>query len=731
MRASIFILTVAVLTSASPALPQASPQSTPRPRVGLVLAGGSANGLVHVGVIRWLDEHHIPVDYIAGTSMGALMGALYATGRSPEEITAFVDAIDWPATLRVNTPFQSLSFRRKEDRRQFPTAIEVGLKGGFKLPMGLSPGHGVGLVISRATSPYEQMKSFDLLPIPFRSVATDLVRGQEVIFSSGSLFDALRATMSIPGVFAPLRLGSQVLVDGGVVNNLPVDVVRGMGADVVIAVGLDTSETDGGYDNLLSAVRRSLGIMVSANEKRNMKNLGKADLILLPDLAGFSGSSYSQSTELADRGYEEADRKRRFLQTLAVSEPEWAALQAVRASRRRPEWIQPEFLEVRGMVGIRDERLPDSLSGKLGVPLTQPDLEDQLTQISGLGRYKSADYGFLQRDGRQGIQVRVHPKHYGPPFLNTGVFVSGSNSEGLKLGIAGRLTIMDLLIPNSEWRTDFSLGTDNRAATEYYARLRQSRFFMAPGWFLTQRSQDFYNHGSTSLYSYKVRETGGTFDLGYSAGRFGEVRVGYKVSRLHTYVTSGTSGAQPLSGQARAARVRFAYDRMDHIVPTRGLSFTFDGQWVDRWPGARKQFPILETRIAYARQLSESYSIVESASGGTTVSNGQGWPPFTLGGPNRLAALAHYQLIGNHYYYNGFYVMHSLAKERVSFLKGFRAVVGYETGNAFNAGDPLRPFNDGVAGLIRETPIGVVFLGGSVGERGERKIFISIGRFFY
>ncbi len=731
MRATFFILPVALLMLAGPAYPQQDTKTAPRPRVGLVLAGGSANGLVHVGVIRWLDEHHIPIDYIAGTSMGALMGALYATGRSPQEMTAFVDAIDWPATLRVNTPFQSLSFRRKEDRRQFPTAIEVGLKGGFKLPMGLSPGHGVGLVISRATAPYEQLKSFDQLPIPFRCVATDLVRGQEVVFSNGSLFHALRATMSIPGVFAPLRLGNQVLVDGGVVNNLPVDVVRAMGADVVIAVGLDTSETDGGYDNLLAAVRRSLGIMVSANEKRNMKNLGKADLILLPDLSGFTGSSYSDSTGLADRGYEEADRKARFLQTLAVGESEWTALKASRAGRRRPEWIQPQFLEVQGMVGIRNERLPASLSGELDVPLTQPKLEDQLTEITGLGRYKSAEYGFLRREGREGIQVRVHPKNYGPPFLNTGVFVSGSNSEGLKLGIAGRLTIMDLLIPDSEWRTDFSLGTENRIATEYYVRLNQTRLFLAPGGFLSQRSQEFYNHGSTSLYSYKVRETGGTLDLGYSPGRFSEIRLGYKVSSLHTYVTTGISGDQPLSGQVRAAHARIAYDHVDHIIPTRGVYFTVDGQWVDRWPGARKQFPILESRIAYARQFGDSYSIVESASGGTTVSNMRGFPPFTLGGPTRLAALAHYQLIGNHYYYNGFYVMRSLAGQKLPLLRSFRAMLGYETGNAFSAGDPLRPFNDGVVGLIRETPVGVVFLGGSVGERGERKIFISIGRFFF
>ncbi len=253
-----------------------------------MLAGGAAIGLAHIGVIRWLEEHHIPVDYVAGTSMGGLVGSLYATGRDARQIEEFFDVIDWPEVLRINTPFQDLSFRRKEDRRQFPTSLEFGLRGGFKLPVGLSPGHAVGLMISRAAAPYAELKSFDELPIPFRCVATDLVKSQEVVFSSGPLFDALRATMSVPGVFAPLVLGDQVLVDGSLLNNFPIDVARSMGADVIIAVGLDAPASAGDFNNLLAIVRRSLGVMVVANENRNVKTLRQTDLLLVPDLAGFS-----------------------------------------------------------------------------------------------------------------------------------------------------------------------------------------------------------------------------------------------------------------------------------------------------------------------------------------------------------------------------------------------------------------------------------------------------------
>lgn len=730
MRSAISVILLIVFAAAGSAYPAPDRKTAKRPKVGLVLAGGAALGLAHVGVIRWLEEHRIPVDYVAGTSMGGLVASMYATGQNARQMAGFVDAIDWPEILRINTPFQDLSFRRKEDRRQFPTALEFGLRGGLKLPMGLSPGHGVGLVISRIAAPYAEVKSFDELPIPFRCVATDLVAGREVVFSSGSLFDALRATMSIPGVFAPLRLGEQVLVDGGLLNNIPIDVVKRMGAEVIIAVGLEPPASDG-YDNLLAIARRSLTVMVSANENRNIKSLGQADLILLPDLTGFSAGSYDHHREIADRGYREARRKARFLETLAVDDAEWTALVADRGSRRRPEWIQPKFVEVRGIAPVKNRPPAHQLSGELAAPPNRLKFEDALTEITGLGRYESADYGFVNRNGQEGIQVRVHEKPYGPPFLNTGIFISGSNSEGLKLGIAGRLTFMGALAGNSEWRTDFSLGTDNRVATEYYFRLKRTRFFAAPSWFLYQRSQDFYDHGNTSMFSYKVRETGATLDLGYAAGRSSEFRLGYKVSRLHTYVTSGTPDLRPLSGMVGATRVRFTHDGMDHIVPNSGLYFSFDGEWVNRWPGARKQFPILESRIAYARKLGESHSLLHTMSGGTTISTGFGFPPFTLGGPTRLAALARNQIIGNHYYYNGLYLMRSLSKDKLPFLSGFRAMLGYEIGNAFTSGDPPRPFNDGVAGLIRQTPVGVVFFGGSFGERGEKKIFITVGRFFY
>ncbi|MGB7333097.1 MAG: patatin-like phospholipase family protein, partial [Terriglobales bacterium] len=229
-------------SSAAPSSPEsAAPRK--RLKIGVALEGGGALGLAHIGVLKWLEDHHIPVDYVAGTSMGGLVGGLYATGKSPAELKGIVENQDWTTIIAGQTDYRDLSYRRKEDQQAFPNRVEFGLKNGFSLPSGLNSGQGVSLLIDRETLPYTHNGSFDNLPIPFRCVATDLVTGRAVVFDHGSIAQAMRSTMSIPGLFAPVRIGKDVYVDGGLLDNLPTDVVRKMGADVVIAIHLEIAPT--------------------------------------------------------------------------------------------------------------------------------------------------------------------------------------------------------------------------------------------------------------------------------------------------------------------------------------------------------------------------------------------------------------------------------------------------------------------------------------------------------
>ncbi|MGH9595498.1 MAG: patatin-like phospholipase family protein, partial [Edaphobacter sp.] len=234
------LLTVLAILPVHAKAQQPAVKPASRPKVALVFEGGGALGFAHIGVIEWIEAHHIPVDYVAGTSMGGLVGGLYASGMSPREVSNFVAGINWPAVLSGQVPFPALSYRRKQDKLAFPNRLELGLKHGLSLPNGFNSGSAVGLVLDQTMLPYYDLKSFDDLPIPFRCVATDLTTGKAHVFKDGSLAQAMRSTMSIPGVFAPVEHGTQVFSDGAAVDNLPVDVARAMGADIVIAVYLDT-----------------------------------------------------------------------------------------------------------------------------------------------------------------------------------------------------------------------------------------------------------------------------------------------------------------------------------------------------------------------------------------------------------------------------------------------------------------------------------------------------------
>jgi NTE family protein len=267
-----------------------------RPRVGLVLEGGGALGFAHIAVLEWLEEHHVPIDYIAGTSMGGLVGGMYATGKSPAEIHAIVNSIDWDSTIEGQIKFQDLSYRRKEDRLSYPTRFEFGLRDGLSLPSGLNAGQAVGLVFDRAVLPYYSLKSFDNLPIPFRCVATDLMTGQAKVFDRGSLSAAMRATMAIPGLFSPVNIDGHIYSDGAAVDNLPVDIAKEMGADIVIAVHLDVgAQNPKSLESLLGVAARNVAIMVAANELRSMK---MADILLNVDMKDFTTLDFKRREEI-------------------------------------------------------------------------------------------------------------------------------------------------------------------------------------------------------------------------------------------------------------------------------------------------------------------------------------------------------------------------------------------------------------------------------------------------
>jgi NTE family protein len=699
-----------------------------RPRIGLALAGGSAKGLAHVGVLKWLQEHRIPVDVVAGTSMGGLVGGLYASGYDAPEMVAFIRSINWPEALLPDPPYPDLNFRRKQDRQDFPNQLIMGFKGGLRLPSSLSSGQGVGLLLSRFTSPYPNLKSFDELPTPFRCVAVDLKDGKQVIFQSGALFDALRSTMSIPGVFTPWHVGDHVLVDGGVLNNLPVDVLKTMEPEFIIAVDLQSLAIEKkAPSSLLGVAARTLDIIIARNETRN---LALANVILAPDVSSFKSSDFQRAEELEKVGYDTAALKAKELEPLAVSEKAWAAYLRTRQERRQRPPANPQFLEASRDAKPERAEVQKELSALLGKGFTTQRLDVRLTEITGWGRYASADYRAAQRSGAEGYSVLLHEKDYGPPFLNVIILLNGSQADGLQFGVGGRLTYLDFKGPFSEWRTDFGIGTLNQISTEYYWRIKGTRYFLAPRLFYEDSVFNVYKQGMKYL-SIDYQQPGLGADVGYAAGRSDELRLGYQLGRLNLSQNTGPLVFPNTTGNQSLVSAKWEHEGTNHAaVPTKGLRVATQGSYVFASPLAKTGYPQLEGLFTWAHPLKPRYTFLTTVSGGVAGNNQIPVPPFSLGGTFRLSALGRNQLYGSRYYYGNLTLLRSLTSpDAVSFV---RLYLGgrYEIGNAFMQHQSANPYQDGTVGVVGDSFIGVFFFGVSYGEGGQFKVLFRMGRLF-
>ena len=452
------LITALMLRGASP---EAQPENRKRPKLGVALAGGAALGLAHLGVLQWMEEHRIPIDYIAGTSMGGLVGGLYATGYTTTEMAEFLGRVDWGLALSPAAPYRDQSFRRKEDSVEFPTAFEIGLKNRkVGMPSGLSAGEGVGLVIDRFAAPYANMRSFDDLPTPFRCVASNLNTGKGVVFEKGSLFDALRATMSLPALFSPFHMDGVLLVDGALTNNLPVNVVKAMGSDYTVAVALDIPPNPDDFKSLLGVAGRSISYMISENER---PQIASADLVLMPLLKGVTNTDYNKWDAFRKIGYAAAEQKAAMLRQFQVSEEEYRIYLEARRAKRRPGEIRPQEIRISGDVAPNmQEAVKKAIMPLPGEPVDQAKMESQMLKLTGAGRFETANYEFLRENGKEILSVNVRERREGPPFLRPSLFIDGASGDGIRLGFGARLSFFDIGGPASEWRTDASVGTYNK-----------------------------------------------------------------------------------------------------------------------------------------------------------------------------------------------------------------------------------------------------------------------------
>lgn len=395
MKPLYYLLTISLISLISSTPTFASqPEHKKRPQIGLVLSGGGARGAAHIGVIRVLEELRIPIDHIAGTSMGAIVGGLYASGMSADELEKLLTGIDWQDAFKDKIPRRDRSFRRKSDDNLYLIKSKPGIsdQGELKLPSGLLQGQKIDLILKKAALPVSHINKFDNFAIPYRAVAGDIVTGNAVVLDSGDLALAMRASMS---------------VDGGVSNNLPVDVARQMGADILIVVDISTPLLT--RDELKSAVAittQLTGILTRRNTEQQIATLTERDILLTPDLGDITSASFDKAAEAIPKGIAAARQQLGRLQKFSISEPAYAAYRAARAGRRAQE-KQPviiDFVRFDNQSRLSDEVLAARLDLRPGEPLDIAGLEQDIAKIYGLELFENITYEIIEEDNISFIQ---------------------------------------------------------------------------------------------------------------------------------------------------------------------------------------------------------------------------------------------------------------------------------------------------------------------------------------
>jgi NTE family protein len=736
------LATLPAAASAAAAEPAAEPATgaqASRPRIGLVLSGGGARGLAHVGVLMALEELRVPVDAIAGTSMGAVVGGLYASGMTAGEIDALMRSLDWSAAFRDRPARNTLNFRRKQDDREFLVRFPLGIKGGsFRVPRGLIQGQRLTQTLRLETLPVAAVEDFDDLPTPFRAVAADLETGARVVLGSGDLTSAMRASMSAPGVFAPVEVDGRLLVDGGVVENLPVDVAKSMGVDVVIAV--DVGFQPVGRRELTSALavsNQAITIMMMRETGRQRSLLGAEDLLIAPDLAGLQSTDFAAAERTIGLGLVATRAEGGRLASLSLGEAEWQGYVAGRTGREPAEPVV-HFVRTDQRSERYKERIQAELGPVIGKPLDPEAMDARLSHFYGSDNFEALDYRLVREGVLTGIEVSARRKSWGPNFLRFGLELQDDFEGGSSFSAGVRAQVTEVNRYGAEWQTDLQVGINPLFRTEFYQPIGYaSDWFVVPRLTVERQNLNIFD-GDDRVAEYRVSNEEAEFDFGREFGSWGELRAGVIYGEGNRHLLVGDPNDPTLPPRDRFDRgelmARFSVDLLDDVFfPRDGELFTLQWNAPREGLGADASADRISFDWTHARSSGRN-TLILSAAGGVHVSGplDQVQDFYTLGGLFDLSGLAPDQVSGPQ-----FGIARAIAYRRIgSGQEGLFDVPTYlgfslELGNVWQSRSEASVdsalFN-GSAFLGFDTLLGPVYLAAGFGEGGDRSFYLLLGR---
>jgi NTE family protein len=731
--------------AAQPASAEAQTTTAPqRPRIGLVLSGGGARGLAHVGVLRVLERERVPVDLVVGTSMGAIIGGLYASGMRAEAIERELQAVRWDEVFSPRVARRELSQRRKEQDFELSAVVELGYHDGeLRLPQAAVSSRGLESLLRRYTLPVRQVASFDQLPIRFRAIATDMETGAAVELDRGDLALALRSSMSVPGVFAPIEHAGRILGDGGLVDNLPVAVARRLGADIVIAVNVGTPLA--GRETLNSVVgltAQMINILTEQNVQRSLAQLGVHDLLITPALDTLDVSDFDRAAEFIHRGRAAAEDARAALAARGLAAPAYAEWGLRHAAPPSPP-PRLAVLRFEGTQATRPERLAGQLESQPGQPFDAAKAERDVRRLAASGDYVRVDYRLQTEPGAAGQDALVfslEDKPWGPNYLRIGLDLftdfAGRSAFNLKLAHDRHW----LTPSGTEWRNRINLGDSPLIATELYHPLGW-RPRLADDWFVAAHAQveslrvRLYQQGGEVARYHRLRGRLGV-DLGQPWGEFGELRLGLMHQTVRTrpeLLAAGFVGPdESETWRETGLRARAVIDQLDYaLFPQRGFRLEAEATGGRRrGPGGEDDFfrirgstTTVGTWGRHTLTLHTAGSIADE-SGSPLVGH------ITLGGFHNLSGYESGQLNGNHLLF-GRLTWYMRLNRTVVLTRGFFVGATLEAGNVWltRREISLRDLRGGASAFVgADTGLGPMYLGLTYANRGSAGLIFFIGR---
>jgi NTE family protein len=606
-----------------------------RPRVGLVLAGGGAKGGAHVGVLKVLEEMHVPIDCIAGTSMGALVGGGYASGIPAAGLEEFVTGIDWKSVVGGVGRRDLQTMEQKRAGVTYSNDLELGLQEGrVVLPAGIVNTSSIEDLLRTYVARARAQTDFDKLPIPYRAVATDMISGGMVVIDSGDLATAMRASMAIPGAFAPVETDEYVLSDGGMVRNIPVDVARNLCADVVIVVNLVEEEVK--RDKLRTATQllgRSTDVMIVANENLQLESLTDRDVRIDVIMGDITTADFERVPETVPLGEKAARLVADQLARLAVPAAQY---QAWRTRVTEGQEIEARLADVKygGLERVNPEYLASRAQVQAGDVVDTTKISAEAQRTSALQEFESVSYTLTGDPANPTLEWLPKEKAYGPSYLKFDLGLYGTEDGDLGFVVYGKHTRTWLNSLGAEWRNEVQLGYYNNLSTSLYQPLDVAqRFFVEPRAFFTRSWEDVFLDNER-LSRYRFTDFGGALEFGTNLGNDAQVRLGYLFTKRDASVETGSLLLPEGNRNDAGLTANITFDSRDTAFnPTRGVAAAVEYIYADESFGGELDWQRLEAGIGMAVPVRNDVVWVTLAGGSDLGADLPLDRTFMLGGP--------------------------------------------------------------------------------------------------